>query len=193
MKSTEKILLTENDDDPITDVRKILHFNKGDIYICQLDEEDDDAETPFFSKSGLIGKTRPCMIFSTLEYNDEWRNTYTVIPIKTNNTDKSTKEYIEHSPDIFVPLWMNGIEKLLMINQARPLNARRIRSYVGTITNQDVLAEVDKMYLQCHFGLKNDIDKIYNKYGSTDEIIKFLSSNQAFTCYDKYIKNGVDK
>ena len=180
--------IIKEEDNAVTDVRKILHFNKGDIYICQLDEEDDDSDTPFFSKTGLIGKTRPCMIFSTLEYNDKWRNTYTVIPIKTNNTEKSTKEYIETSPDVFVPLYMNGAEKLLMINQARPLKASRIRSYVGTITNEKVLNEVDKLYLQCHFGTEKDISKIYSRYGTTDRIINFLCSEKGYTCFKHYIK-----
>lgn len=179
----------ETEDDGKSDIKRILHFNKGDIYLCRLDDEDDDNDTPFFSKSGLIGKTRPCMIFSTIEYNDCWRNTYTVIPIKTNNTGLSTKEYIEQSPDIFVPIWMEGSEKLIMVNQARPLGVKRVKSYIGTITNQEVLNKVDKLYLQCHFGSKDDISEIYNRYESTERIINFLCSEKAYTCFKHYIKD----
>lgn len=188
MQTNYENVTMQDDDDSVSDVKKILHFNKGDIYICQLDEDENAVDNQFFSKSGLIGKTRPCMIFSTLEYNDAWRNTYTVIPIKTNNTELPTKEYIQQSPDIFVPIMMHGTEKLLMVNQARPLSARRIRSYLGTIVNQDILNEVDRLFLQCHFGLSSDISKIYSRYGSTDRIIKFLCSEKGYTCFKHYMK-----
>lgn len=187
---TERMKVSEfiGNGDQRSDVKKLLHFRKGEIYLCSLDEDDEITDAPFFSKSGLIGKTRPCMIFSTFEYNESWRNTYTIIPIKTNNTEKSTQEYIQTSPDIYVPIWMNGSEKLIMINQARPIDVKKVRQYIGTITNQDVLNKVDELYLQCHYGSKDDIHEIYNRYGTTDRIIDFLCSEKAYTCFKHYIK-----
>ena len=169
-----------------TDVKKICHYNKGEIYICNLDEDNGDKQ--FFSSSGLIGKSRPCMIFSTREYNDSFRNTYTVIPIKTNNTEKSDEEYIRTSPDVFVPIVIDGDEKLLMVNQARPLKCQRIQSYIGTIVNQEVLAEVDRSYLSWHFGDESKIADMYDKYKNTENIINFLCSKKAKTCYDHWVK-----
>lgn len=183
-------LIYENGDKK-SDVRKIVEYKRGQIYICDLDEGfTKDEKEHLFSQTGLIGKARPCMIYSNSEYNCSTRNTYMIIPIKTNHTDLPSSQYIKESYDLLVPIWMGGIEKFLVINQARPINARRVSSYIGTVTNEELLDKVDKMMIrmECDDKYINDIEKIFSRYGSMDNIVKFLASDKANNCWINYKK-----
>ena len=168
-----------------SDTKRIIHFRRGDIYFCNLDENTPGEKT-CFSTSGLIGKTRPCVIWSCQEYNDEFRNTYMVIPIKTNNTDDPIDEYIKRSPDVFVPIWMEGTEKMIMINQLRPIAPQNIKAYSGTIVNQDVINEIDRKIWELFYQKKTN--DIFDNYKDMDNIIEFLRSDKALTCYKHWKK-----
>lgn len=184
-------VIEEKTEDERTDVRRLIDFKRGQIYICTLDDyRISQANEHLFSKTGLIGKSRPCMIWSNDDYNGENRNTYTIIPIKSNHTSLPTKQYIKESYDILVPIWINGVEKFLAVSQARPINAINIRSYVGTITNQEILNEIDKAFLVNHMRDKTITEEIFHKYGNIENIIDFLNSNKAYNCYMNYLKRG---
>lgn len=184
-------IIEEKTEDERTDVRRMVDFKRGQIYICTLDDyRVTQSEEHLFSKTGLIGKSRPCMIWSNDDYNKDSRNTYTIIPIKSNHTSLSTKQYIQESYDILVPIWINGVEKFLAVSQARPINAVNIRSYMGTITNQEILDEVDKAFLVNHMRDKDIMEQIFYKYGNVENIIEFLNSNKAYNCYLNYVKRG---
>lgn len=188
---TTNEMIVEKTDDEQTDVRRLIDFKRGQIYICSLDDyRAPNQNDHLFSKTGLIGKSRPCMIWSNDEYNGENRNTYTIIPIKSNHTDLPTKQYISESYDILVPIWINGLEKFLTVSQARPINATNIRSYVGSITNQEILNEVDKAFLINHMRDRKMTEEIFLKYGSIENIMDFLNSNKAYNCYMNYLKRG---
>lgn len=173
-----------SEEDTRTDVKKKFNFKKGDICICNLDEEDG-YNGSYFSKTGLIGKSRPCLIFSTEEYNKDFRNTYTVIPIKSNNTGLTTEEYVSTSLDIITPIWIHGTEKFIIITQARPLSVKRIGGYVGTITNPKVLDKVDELFMATHFCDKNKAEFISEYYGNFNNALNFLCSEEAKKAYSE--------
>jgi mRNA-degrading endonuclease toxin of MazEF toxin-antitoxin module len=175
---------TETNGKKYTDVRRLIEFKKGDIYICRLDEDNQNsAETKLFSSTGLIGKARPCMIYSNDEHNKTARNTYYIIPIKTNHSGKSAQEYIDESLDILVPIWFSGVQKFLNISQLRPISACRISSYLGTVINHTVLEKVDKLVWYNTAFRKDDLREVFKTYGSYDNILNFLLSQDTIQYY----------
>lgn len=178
----ENAVLRELSESAKTDIKRIYDFKKGDIYICNLDE-DESKDGSYFSTTGLIGKTRPCFLFSIKEYNDEFRNTYTIMPIKTNNTGLSTEEYIRTSHDIVTPIWIDGVEKFIVVNQARPLCVRKVIRYLGTVVNPDVLIKVDELFLATHFCGAEKAKEISLNYGNFENAVNFLCSEDAKSLY----------
>lgn len=61
---------------------------------------------------------------------------------------------------------------------------------MGTITNQEILDEVDKAFLVNHMRDKKIMEQIFYKYGNVENIIEFLNSNKAYNCYLNYVKRG---
>lgn len=173
-----------------TDVRRLINFKRGDIYVCQLDEDytssEINSQKKLFSTTGLIGKKRPCIIWSNNEYNSTNRNTYTVIPIKTNHTDKSSEDYVNTSYDILVPIFIEGEERFVVVSQARPLNSKCILSYFGTITNPDLLDTIEKEFVRYQLNNTHDIDAIFKQYGSLSNALEFLNSKFAKDAYSKF-------
>lgn len=127
------------------DVKRMLDVKRGQIYLCKLDDVNSKSDdNKIYSKTGLIGKTRPCLIVSSDKYNDDPnRLTYRIVPIKTNHTDLPTEEFVKKSNDILIPIDMAEGTKFLVINQSRPINIGCISTYIGTITNKQVLNQVD--------------------------------------------------
>lgn len=174
----------EEEKERLLDVKRLVTIQRGQIYACSLDEPNSNGKYSAneFSKTGLIGKKRPCLIISNDEINK--RGTmYRIVPIKTNHTDLSPLEYAAKSLDILIPIEMAEDTKFLVINQTRPINISSVGSYVATVTNTKLLDKVDRAILEMDTGfdmkyltVAEDVVKSASKYfESMDDIAKFFS------------------
>lgn len=64
-------------------------IKKFDIYLCDLGEGE------LFTSGGDIGKTRPCVIISSNNFNHPKSCRYIVAPIRTEHKETITKENLE--------------------------------------------------------------------------------------------------
>lgn len=170
------------------DVKRMVTIQRGQIYACSLDEPNSSGRysATEFSKTGLIGKKRPCLIISNDEINKRG-NMYRIVPIKTNHTDLSPLEYAAKSSDVLIPIEMAEDTKFLVINQIRPINISSVGSYVATVTNTKLLDKVDRAILEMDTGfdmkyltVAEDVVKSASKYfENMDDIAKFFSDPAA--------------
>lgn len=172
------------------DVKRMVTIQRGQIYACSLDEPTTESRknnSQFeFSKTGLIGKKRPCLIISNDNINKNG-SLYRIVPIKTNHTDLSPLEYAAKSSDILIPIEMAEDTKFLVINQTRPINISSVGSYVATITNTKLLDKVDKAIMEMDTGFDTKylssaeaLVTAASKYFDTlDDVVKFFNDPQA--------------
>lgn len=175
---------TEEEKERLLDVKRMITIQRGQIYACSLDEPiNGKYSANEFSKTGLIGKKRPCLIISNDEINK--RGTmYRIVPIKTNHTNLSPLEYAAKSPDILIPIEMAEGTKFLVINQTRPINISSVGSYVASVTNSKLLDKVDRAILEMDTGfdmtyltLAEDIVKSASKYfEDMSDVAKFFNN-----------------
>ena len=174
----------EQSKERVLDVKRMVTIQRGQIYACSLDEPSNygkkgDTE---FSKTGLIGKKRPCLIISNDTINKN-STIYRIVPIKTNHTDLSPLEFAARSSDILIPIEMAEETKFLVINQSRPINISSVGSYVATITNSKLLDKVDRAILEMDtsFDITNltvaeDLIKSASKYfDNMEDMTKFFN------------------
>lgn len=168
----------------VLDVKRMITIQRGQIYACSLDEPDRNGNYTAneFSKTGLIGKKRPCLIISNDTLNKNG-NMYRIVPIKTNHTELSALEYAAKSSDILIPIEMKDDTKFLVINQARPINIASVGSYVTTVTNSKLLDKVDRAILEMdtnfdmqYLTVAEEIVKASSKYfDNMDDVVKFFN------------------
>ena len=167
------------------DVKRMLNIERGQIYLCKLDDNPTHNNEPkIYSKTGLIGKTRPCMILSSDKYNSQDKLTYRIIPIKTDDIGLSRQEFMEDSNDILIPIDMAEGTKFLVINQSRPINIGCISTYIGTITNKDLLDKIDAAIIEMDTNYcinEEDIQiakMVKDRFGSMYKFQRFLNDNR---------------
>lgn len=181
---------------PAVDVRRMLNVQRGQIYLCKLDEnQTHNEENRIYSKTGLLGKTRPCLIVSSDGYNSiPEQKTYRIVPIKTNHTNLTTEEYIKQSQDVLIPINMFEGTKFLVVNQSRPISIGCISTYIGTITNKEIMNKVDDAILWIDTSLHLDskmIEDIYNIFGDYSNFMRFLSDKRVKNIMSAYsVKKG---
>ena len=173
----------EEEKERLLDVKRMITIQRGQIYACSLDEPiNGKYSANEFSKTGLIGKKRPCLIISNDDINK--RGTmYRIVPIKTNHTNLSPLEYAAKSPDILIPIEMAEGTKFLVINQTRPINISSVGRYVASVTNTKLLDKVDRAILEMDTGfdmkyltLAEDIVKSASKYfEDMGDVAKFFN------------------
>lgn len=145
---------------------------RGDIYYIDLDEypfepnnekvnDDNQQRQKYMPTSGLIGKSRPCVIISDSEYNESAFGAR-IIPIKSVN-ESGAKQY----NDVVVQIeFDNGIHNAI-INQSRFVSRKRIKQYLGTLVNKK-LDEIDRKILEVDTGLSAEdieaLQRMKNKY-----------------------------
>lgn len=187
--TTEDILGDDGVKERTLDVKRMVTIQRGQIYACSLDEPGDYKKnsTQFeFSKTGLIGKKRPCLIISNDSIN-KTGSLYRIVPIKTNHTDLSPLEYAAKSSDILIPIEMAEDTKFLVINQSRPITISSVGSYVATITNTKLLDKVDKAIMEMDTGVNTNyltsaetLMTAASKYfDNLEDIVKFFNDPKA--------------
>lgn len=154
---------TEFNQDYKPDVKTNITIKRGDIYLINLDENPPASkkDAVSLSKTGLISKTRPCLVISSEQYNAQKGISFRIAPIKSNNTHMSSEEYIRTSLDVLVPIKMVEGEKFIVINQTRPITLRQIEKYIATVNNDEIMRQVDREIIKLDTGL--DYDKLVSE------------------------------
>lgn len=175
----------EKPDDRVLDVKRMVNIRRGQIYMCSLDEPYNYGSRKSqeeFSKTGLIGKKRPCLIISNDNINANG-SVYRIIPIKSNHTELSTLEYVAKSSDTLIPIEMSEDTKFLVVNQSRPIHISSVNNYVATITNSKLLDKIDKAIIEMDTGFdigyqqaaENLVEASSKYFNNVDDVIRFFN------------------
>lgn len=175
------------------DVKKGLEIKRGQIYLCDLNEDNPncDNDIPSLSTTGLISKRRPCIVISTPEHHKKGSILFRIAPIKSNHTSKSAEDYVRDSYDVLIPINMPDGTKFIVVNQTRAITIKRIVSYLCEINNPEILDKVDQEIIKMDTGVdlselmpKDTIDNVFGNY---ETYAKFCSDNKDFIA--KYTMN----
>jgi len=91
--------------------------DRGEVWLCALDP----------TVGSEIQKTRPCVIISPSELNDYLR-TVIVAPLTTGG----------HPAHYRVPVGFEGVEGLILLDQIRTVDRRRLLRRLGTVESETI-------------------------------------------------------
>src|SRR5690606_15562596 len=104
--------------------------SRGDVWLAVLDPTDGSE----------IQKTRPCLIISPPEIHDHLR-TVIVAPMTTGSRPAAFR----------VPISFQGVAGLLLLEQSRALDKRRLINKLGEALSSDLL----ELYKRCARCIRN--------------------------------------
>lgn len=133
-----------------SDTGKIIR--KFDIYLCDLGEGE-------FISGGDIGKTRPCVIISSDNYNNPKSCRYVVAPIRTEHKEDITKNNVEsfvkrkkETGTLYVPLEMAPDDlRFIDITEMKKVASSKLIRYLHSVINPSVKDRINKTIVEFLF------------------------------------------
>lgn len=137
-------------DETSTDMDVVRVIKKFDMYHCDLGD-------PTPERGNTLGKVRPCIIVSSDDINCIFSNQYVVVPMRTihkNVTDDNISEFIQNERyvgRICIPIKMDGVYRVLDINQIRQIPSTKVLKYCGSIIKPELRKNINAALMELLF------------------------------------------
>ena len=131
-----------------SDTARII--NKFDIYVCDLGE---------IGESNTLGKSRPCVIISSNEYNSPKNGQYIIAPIRTEHQMEVSRDTLETIVKerrklgrIYVPIEMAPDDfRFIDISQMRQISNTNVVKYSSTVINENIRKRINDSIFELIF------------------------------------------